>query len=414
MIKFSRHSAVYSCLLVLGCLLACAAILWTPCGALAQQQANNQAWISDPPDNAVRPMAPLPVAIHNTWGVAAWADVYVNGSNTTTVPLSVPWGSDMPDLTTTVATNWLHLGTNELQIRSYYTIPGDPTHFEPYSSPITHVIILKVDIVDPEWTPDFPGDYSDVSYTFNSASPGVCTIPVEGTCGVPALNPNLEWELESMSGSTLGSTPDPAKGANVTYTYTTLPSANSEFGQKILSLDYPDSGCFAAVGIRIFFGKNASNNPGGSEPNWYYYWSQTSANYGTHTYNAHNDDYGHVDWGGSAWDAYICNLTGNTSIDWFGHVCRHEAQHVTDLTAWWPSGPPIDADGDGVTDNDADGDLVPDTLEPSLGYDPNLLDTDGDGYRDVEDHAYDNQPSWTYGSADTEDWANPGAQLTSP
>jgi hypothetical protein len=232
----------------------------------------------------------------------------------------------------------------------------------------------------------------------------VCSIDVEGTCGVPSLNPNLEWDLAAVPGSTLSSTPAPPKGANVTFAFTGLPTQNSLFrGGKILSLEYPGSGCgVIAQEIRVFFSKKAENNPGGTSPNWYYYWSQTSASVGPHTYNSHTTDPGgHCAWDGTAWRAYICKNAENDDIDRFAYVCRHEAQHVEDFTSWWPAGVMIPG---------ADNDGVPDNLEVGLGYDPALSDTDGDGHFDAQDHAIDNQDAWTYGAADAEDWANPGKQ----
>jgi hypothetical protein len=301
-------------------------------------------------------------------------------------------------------TEFLRTVKSQATSLGFYDVKIDATTFE------KRVIVLKVEMTKPKWTPGFPGDYSDVSYTFDAASKGVCTIDAAGTCGVPSLDPNLEWDVAAMSASTRSSIPDPAKGASVTFKYTGLPSSNSELGAKLLNLVYPG---LAIIGqdVLIFFAKTASNNPGGSSPNWYYYWSQTSASYGTHTYNSHTSSHlGHCDWVTGAWRAFICKPSESHDINKYATTCRHEAQHVTDLSSWWPSGYPTFF----PASNDSDGDMVPDALESSLGYNPTLTDTDGDGYRDCEDHASDNQPSWTYGSACSEDWANPGSQFTSP
>jgi len=69
-------------------------------------------------------------------------------------------------------------------------------------------------------------------FVFNSANPGVCNVPTTGTTGVSELDPNLQWWFVGIAGSTLNSSPDPPKGSSVTFTYTILPSSNSEFGEK--------------------------------------------------------------------------------------------------------------------------------------------------------------------------------------
>lgn len=53
---------------------------------------------------------------------------------------------------------------------------------------------------------------------------------------------------------------------------------------------------------------------------------------------------------------------------------------------------------------------MPDTIEPSLGFDSTLQDTDGDGWKDEHDLAYDIEYTWPAGKANKEDWASPGKQ----
>ena len=67
---------------------------------------------------------------------------------------------------------------------------------------------------------------------------------------------------------------------------------------------------------------------------------------------------------------------------------------------------------------DLDRDFIPDDREAELGFDPNSRDTYGMGLRDgdcdywddSEITAYQAQESWPVGSADKEDWADPGKQ----
>jgi hypothetical protein len=61
-----------------------------------------------------------------------------------------------------------------------------------------------------------------------------------------------------------------------------------------------------------------------------------------------------------------------------------------------------------------DENYIPDSIEPSLGFDPNLQSTYGDYPTDFgsysEPMAYDAEHTWKDESADSEDWANPGKQ----
>jgi len=64
-----------------------------------------------------------------------------------------------------------------------------------------------------------------------------------------------------------------------TATFTRLPQNNSDFGEKTASFTVfkPTGGILfepKEVKYEVFFPRGASNNPGGSVPNWYYYWSQ--------------------------------------------------------------------------------------------------------------------------------------------
>jgi hypothetical protein len=181
----------------------------------------------------------------------------------------------------------------------------------------------------------------------------------------------------------------------------------------------------------IFFNRDATNHPGGQpgSSNWYHYWSQTSARFGTHVYSGAASPYpGEVLFQNGAWVARIYNAakdgsaggcwSGAEGIDFFANVVRHEEQHRLDMNAIWG---PVDR----VAAEDVDFDILKDTLEaalfPGWPYDPNKTRTFPDtwGYnppplgqplRDNEHYALSRQPSWTNGSANGEDWANPGMQ----
>jgi hypothetical protein len=135
------------------------------------------------------------------------------------------------------------------------------------------VSIVKIEITDPNYNPT-----DKKHFTFNSASPGVCAVTATGTSGVAGENYKLNWTLTAISDSTQTSSPSPAKGANITFTYTTLPSTN-DFGNKILTLTHPEMTFFSSDSeiIRIFFGRDNKNHAGtgsGITRNWYYYWKE--------------------------------------------------------------------------------------------------------------------------------------------
>ncbi len=67
------------------------------------------------------------------------------------------------------------------------------------------------------------------------------------------------------------------------------------------------------------------------------------------------------------------------------------------------------------------GDVLPDSLEPSLGgteetplngghFSPGEIDTDADERMDCEDYTMHTQDEWDDESIDDENWANPGPQ----
>src|SRR6266851_1760963 len=61
-------------------------------------------------------------------------------------------------------------------------------------------------------------------------------------------------------------------------TFTGLPTANSAMGRKNVMITV-DGAVKDQKAMEVFFPKVAANHPGGQvgSPNWFYYWSQTSA-----------------------------------------------------------------------------------------------------------------------------------------
>lgn len=251
------------------------------------------------------------------------------------------------------------------------------------------------------------------------------------------------------------------------FTYTNLPSNNGDFGNKIVKVDVgAPLNTSQSANVQVFFPKAGTNHPlpdlpiatslfaGGVTPNWYYYWSQTSANYGTHYYGGspagqtgvtYFDKAGNTAFAApkNAWVTLIYGGAGGTTaagtwgnadgIDLFANICRHEAQHLADMPALW-------GNNDRNVGDDPDGDYLPTNVVdpnnpaqqikehdlgvpyhptvPAGGYDPNSALTPGIvdhfsygmGFNDGEDYAMHREAAWVNGSADGSDWANPGHQ----
>ncbi len=264
---------------------------------------------------------------------------------------------------------------------------------------------------------------TDNNFTFNAANPGVCNVIARATGSIECNTKDINWTLTAIAGSIQTSNPNPARGGRITFTYTGLPAINSEFGNKILRAKDNHSDTET---VQIFFSKEVTNHPGagaGIIPNWYFYWTQTSANHGTHSWESGSET-GVTRFEGGRWRAFLRNANESAAagtwsraegIDFFAHMCRHEDRHRLDMIALWG------ANSDRIPDQDRDNDYLPDEKEADLvnkhPYDPTLFGTYPDTFnygqnplRDCEDYALRRQNSWHNGSANNEDWANPGHQ----
>jgi hypothetical protein len=236
-------------------------------------------------------------------------------------------------------------------------------------------------------------------------------------------------------------------------TYTNLPKANSDLGLKTITATLKHNRCQAQAQkeLRFFFPALAKNNPGGAEPNWFYYWAQTSACVGPARFgggtgqcsiNTSSRDLGY--YRNTVFDTiyYICDLKNLgpdfpfvakridggkwadlrvTGIDTFGAACLHENAHYTHFTQWWKAYQTadkfLDTNKNRILDEkeeklDKDGDLVPDALEEGLHLDPKNRNTYGIGPDGDDEEAlcWFAEAGWKIGKADKEDWAKPGKQ----
>lgn len=239
-----------------------------------------------------------------------------------------------------------------------------------------------------------------------------------------------------------------------------LPERNEQLGEYTVEVDYADPAVAKECGpvrpldLGVFFPIDAKNNPGGKDPNWFYYWMQTSASNGIGDVRvvdcAGNRTFGEYNYG----DTYIRLCDPETYqpdiraadaapiayIDSFATVLIHENRHRENYLNWWRAGyglkaTCVDWDHDGKDDPrpgcvmDTDRDQVPDAVEPgqtapdghNLGlkvgakYSCKLGPTTVAqlstlGIHDEECTAYWEEIRWQIGSARSEDWAAPGTQ----
>lgn len=73
--------------------------------------------------------------------------------------------------------------------------------------------------------------------------------------------------------------PVDSRGPYLTVTYKLLPEDNDSFGEKTITARLRSGACKAEESkkIKVFYPSTAENNPGGLDPNWFYYWGQTPA-----------------------------------------------------------------------------------------------------------------------------------------
>lgn len=287
------------------------------------------------------------------------------------------------------------------------------------------VKVLDVQITSPQVLPPSANDFT---YDTASVQNTKCIIAVEGTTCDSTEDTKLEWTLSAIYGATLTSNPNPAKGANVTFTYTRMPTANSQLGNKTLTLNYPPTGCSKSIPLQIFFPKYEKNHPGGlATPNWHYYWQQAGVSPGGEvpTYWETLNQPGVTLFVNGVWTMYVDDDAAGTfspvigpqsttqfdGIDAFAYTWRHELQHKLALTTWFPQGhdSSIDADNDDIPD------AYEATILPAYGgpYSTNNAYTHGHqgiGITDGHEYVYRATQIWSVGTANAQDWAKPGHQ----
>lgn len=277
---------------------------------------------------------------------------------------------------------------------------------------------------------------------------------------------DLHWSFHEITGSDLEPRPDKSDGNEFDVTYTKLPEKNSSFAYWDVTASFATerarkAGCKDPKPrtVGYFYPRDGANHTGpsspvdpaantkGPTPNWFHYWRQTKAaqgmasetRYGAGAPTCNIDGVGgyytpgtsHVvvcDLG-QAWGHYLKHPLVDLElhgVDNYAGVVRHEWTHHENYMRWWHGkGKLADTEvcknkkGEIVTVSI--GDDIPDSVEPTVKvpsplnwrhkyFDSTTCDTLGLGFTDEHYIAWMAMTEWPVGSADTEDWACPGAQ----
>jgi hypothetical protein len=315
-------------------------------------------------------------------------------------------------------------------------------------------------------------------HVYNNETPGKLELTLTAKANPAKYNDKIKWTVPKIKGNRTQCTtvPDPPVGPKVKVTYSGLPENNSEFGEKAIVAKLDVSGCEVEdqVAIKVFFPRDATNNPDGKDPNWFYYWKQTKAatlaskarydgsqckggGRSPHTIGYYPDtlpDYyivcnlAETRGDEMAFDLYVWEFkpgpTAGTivlkvkdgkplklkGIDTFALATLHEAEHYTHLRKWWR-----DAKGNLITPKrnremgtdsngelvDGDGDDIPTTVEDTLRmngialFDSTLRRTYPAIQTEKEDNDEETYTQWvSHGKFkpvdEKEDWSYPGKQ----
>jgi hypothetical protein len=155
----------------------------------------------------------------------------------------------------------------------------------------TEILAYRIVIEHPSGNPvDAPSATNE--FTYSAANPGILRIecrarvePNDAEARTQAQN-RARWSIDAIGDSQLTWAPadpgDPTlgQGLTATATFRGLPRRHDDFGSKTVSLTVCGSQPVTTT-IEVFWPKNATNHPpdglthpGGTAPNWFYYWQQ--------------------------------------------------------------------------------------------------------------------------------------------
>lgn len=260
---------------------------------------------------------------------------------------------------------------------------------------------------------------------------GKLVIPAEASVEPAEYEKDVVWEIDNIQGS--NKTISPARGSKVTMTFNKLPQDNDQFGEKKITARV--KGAEDHVTIRVFFSKDDHDNPGGKDPNWFYYWRQgvvgglegfqykPGGSYfdpATGELVVSDDAAGSAGGGsvplaggktGCTMGAHSIDLVDTEGVDTVARVVAHELKHEELF-----QGTVNKKTGKASRMKDRDSDGVPDRMESSSPYclDPmsdnthNLPADHGTG--DTETLAISAEAASQGRANHNLDWASPGSQ----
>ena len=355
-----------------------------------------------------------------------WKWVCSGVLHTTTGKVNSLWSLRREEGKTTENEQWVNLGTEP---------PGEKPEKEKPSIEIL--------------TPD-----ADAEFTFNGSEKGMFLILASAEVTPAEMEEQVEWTLEGIGDAEIEISPE--KGATVEIRVKGLPENNEDFGEKTLTARIP--GDSDETTLKIFFWPTAMNHPGegnGETPNWFHYWSQTSAA-GGHSSNLRykanlpamnrpgdsvlarherTDDF--IYFSDLTHSSKVCTRRAEaitpagipapsgenaSGIDCFGELVLHEARHRFEWHKWWLDGTNQLTRFVHQLTEDGDADYVPQWLEEN---EPGCSDnnqyscsnrpqfkSEPANVPDTELYAYYEGWKWVVASADEEDWSHCGKQWT--
>ena len=285
-------------------------------------------------------------------------------------------------------------------------------------------------------------------FAFNWDNPGVMEMIFQAKVTPTQYEQDIQWTFPEIQGSTRTMDPPSGRGPHVKVTYKGLPEDNNEFGPKTVQAVVNVGGCQTEETrkVKLFYIRDAKNNPGGQVPNWLYYWKQTPA-------GKPRGQLVNIEWGGTTFGAcanpntlaqytpnyahatiHVCNLNKlgvnfeNTfpvlslsspyhigwatskHIDTFATAIIHEYVHWLAYHDWKHG-----KTNDQLHAEDSDEDGVPDSAEPGFGFDEEKFQTHFANHPqlkgikgDEEWLAYMSMSEIKIGTLDQYDWGYPG------
>lgn len=289
---------------------------------------------------------------------------------------------------------------------------------------------------------------------FSSAQPGQLSFDLYATATPAKYDRTIRWSLPKWDAATQAQvTPKNLRGTHLKVRLQGLPKNLSGLGDQVFTAKVDEKNCHTSTTrtVKLFFPREAKNNPNGKVPNWFYYWKQTPAARPKGQIVA-------LDYGGSTTDLcgtpgvtgiynpkfgykvlLVCDLSKLKSpfelvfplldryaaqkyagmrtvhnIDTFAVAVLHEYQHFLADHNWYSKILPKNL---AKLDKDRDG--LPDHLEAGLNFNPALFQSYFANHPqlkkvggDEEWLAYEIMRYHKPGSLDKHDWAYPGNQWT--